>query len=128
MYVNPKTRHNQFLDQPLILPSLQIHQYKRPSKLPYDTADQPVVDPSVFLTTPPTTPPNSTAAASFNIAPIMIATTHSPGSQPNEEVVYQVPSYILEESVPSDHMRVTQASSQQSDSSPPPYHAQHSPS
>ena len=109
----------------LIVPILfQIQQYKRPAKLQYDAADQQVVDPSVFLTTPPTTPPNTTSATTFNIAPIMIANNPSPDTRPGEEVAYHVPNYLQEETVSSDEMSPI-TTSQQSNTSPPSYLAQH---
>ena len=111
------------------MPTFQIQQYKRPAKLQYDGGDQQVVDPSVFLTTPPTTPPNTTSTTAFNISPVMISNNRSPDVRTGEEAAYRVSSYLHEETVSSEDMRLSPATSQQSNPSPPPaYLAQHTPS
>lgn len=94
-------------------PPYMIQQYKRPSKLEYEGGDQQVMDPSVFLTTPPTTPPNSTSTTVFNMSPILLS--NNPDTRPG----YHLPTYKHE---------VCADKRDQANSAPPAYILQQTPS
>ena len=108
-------------------PLFQMQHYnKRPTKLPCDPSEQQVLDPSVFLTTPPTTPPTETSSNVFNMSPGMRGGDVSSPTRYSE--TSRSPGYLHEVTVSSDQVALTVSHSQSppsSSSSPPPYIALH---
>lgn len=99
-----------FYPVPNIPESYMIQHYnKRPTRLPCDPAEQQILDPSVFLTTPPTTPPTETSTHVFNMSPVLGGVGEvSPPNRYCEDPV-RSPNYLHEVTISSDEVPHSQS-------------------